>query len=172
MTWCLLSSSVGLSLYCCMAICSGTVLASSRDSDRQPVHWSTSQSTQSVIRSSETLELVDSSSDMLDNVLVRDDDLELSVGSDRSLGLFLRQAANDGMSTDNKSLTLWNCSKLYDSSYGYNYSSCKFVKDNCQSKVHLMDYLAFMKCDLPPSATVSSKSNSELFNYYHISLPI
>lgn len=50
--------------------------------------------------------------------------------------------------------TAWNCSRLYDASYGYNYSSCRFIQENCQSKFHLMNYLAFMKCTLPTRAQV------------------
>ena len=82
----------------------------------------------------------------------RDESIEL-IRRSESLEYHLRQE-NGGGSSDNKSLTHWNCSKLYDSSYGYNSSSCKFVRENCQSKAHLMNYLAFMKCDLPSSATV------------------
>ena len=70
-----------------------------------------------------------------------------------SAGHHLRQD-NRGRKSDNRSLTLRNCSKLYDSSYGYNSSGCKFVRENCQSKAHLMNYLAFMECDLPRSAAV------------------
>ena len=50
--------------------------------------------------------------------------------------------------------TVWNCSLLYDKLYGYDGSSCSFIQENCQSKSRLMNYLAFMKCDLPDNAQV------------------
>ena len=73
--------------------------------------------------------------------------------SKKGLQLYSRQDNSD-VSTNNRSLALWNCSKLYDSSYGYNASSCKFVRENCEAKSHLINYLAFMKCDLPSEVTV------------------
>ena len=60
----------------------------------------------------------------------------------------------DGGNSTNPTVTLWNCSRLYDSSHGYNESSCRFVRDNCQIKAHLMNYLVFMLCDLPSKAKV------------------
>ena len=78
--------------------------------------------------------------------------------SARSVHLQLHVRQNNAdVNIDNRSLTLWNCSKLYDSSYGYNASSCKFVRENCEAKAHLMNYLAFMKCDLPSKATVRNE---------------
>ena len=55
---------------------------------------------------------------------------------------------------DNITASPWNCSQLYDSSYGYNESSCRFVRENCQAKAHLFDYLAFMNCDVPQKIRV------------------
>ena len=60
----------------------------------------------------------------------------------------------DGGNSTNHAVTLWNCSRLYDASCGYNESSCRFVRDNCQIKAHLMNYLVFMLCDLPSKAKV------------------
>ena len=59
------------------------------------------------------------------------------------------------METDSSNISVWNCSRLYDSSYGYNESSCRFVRENCQTKAHLINYLTFMKCDLPTNLKVS-----------------
>ena len=66
------------------------------------------------------------------------------------------------METDSNNISVWNCSRLYDSSYGYNESSCRFVRENCQTKAHLINYLTFMKCDLPTNVKVS---NSHITQY-------
>ena len=60
------------------------------------------------------------------------------------------------METDSSNMSVWNCSRLYDSSNGYNESSCRFVRENCQTKAHLINYLTFMKCDLPTNLKVST----------------
>lgn len=85
--------------------------------------------------------------------------LESAVESEsHSLHRYTRED-EDGRSDVNTNNTefLWNCSQLYDSSYGYNESSCRFVRENCQTKSHLINYLAFMKCDLPPKVKVRSR---------------
>lgn len=64
------------------------------------------------------------------------------------LHLYTREEA------DNNTASPWNCSQLYDSSYGYNESSCRFVRENCRAKAHLFDYLAFMSCDMPQNIRV------------------
>lgn len=77
--------------------------------------------------------------------LSRSDEL---VEQTHTLHRYTRQGSVD------KAVHLWNCSRLYDASSGYNGSSCNFIQENCHSKSHLMNYLAFMKCDLPTNAQV------------------
>ena len=68
---------------------------------------------------------------------------------------YTREDLNGYRDMDTENMSVWNCSRLYDSSYGYNESSCRFVRDNCQTKAHLINYLTFMKCDLPSNIKVS-----------------
>ena len=142
------------SLFCCMIV----LVAGSHEDSRTPqVKWM-SESTSSA--SYEPHALPTSHPDDTDvdlglvttDVSTRVEGVGLASRSENA-GHHLRQD-NRGGKSDNRSLTIWNCSKLYDSSYGYNASGCKFVKENCQSKAHLMNYLAFMECDLPRSAAV------------------
>ena len=150
------------SLLCCAVV---LVASGSPEDDSRTltlVQWM-SESTHSV--SDEQLELSTSSLDATNvelelvssDVTPRVEGLVGLVSRSERSGGHLRQenGGGGGGRAGNRSFTLWNCSKLYDSSYGYNASSCRFVRENCQSKTHLVNYLAFMKCDLPPSATVS-----------------
>ena len=137
-------------LSCCVVLCCVVIpVCGGEDSGRTLlVHWITR--TEHSSRSYTRAELAAEDSDRLPPR-----DVRMTLG-DQSMLVHhsLREGGNGDVSTGNRSLTLWNCSKLYDSSYGYNASSCKFVRDNCHSKAHLMNYLAFMTCDLPSSATV------------------
>lgn len=69
-------------------------------------------------------------------------------------GLSTENTRHTREEADNDTVHQWNCSQLYDSSYGYNESGCRFVKDNCQTKAHLFDYLAFIKCNMPQKLKV------------------
>ena len=67
------------------------------------------------------------------------------------------------VNTGNRTVALWNCSRLYDASYGYNASGCRFIHENCQSKAHLINYLSFIKCDLPSRARVRKNPPTNVY---------
>ena len=94
-------------------------------------------------------------------------ELHHSVSSRRALAVshdhHTRKDLESG--TDNGNTSMWNCSQLYDSSNGYNESSCRFVQDNCQTKAHLINYLSFMKCDLPTKMKARNSLEKYVVNY-------
>lgn len=114
------------------------------------LHWFSQEP-----ESSSNSDIIDSGRDYLDTT---DDDSQLKrlARSEAKGSHNLRQNSGEEIYVGNKSLTLWNCSRIYSTSTGYNASRCQFVKENCEAKAHLMNYLAFMMCDLPSSAVVSS----------------
>jgi len=62
---------------------------------------------------------------------------------------FVRAVENEN-STESENSTVydWSCSHPSSTPQGYNESSCRYVRDYCADKTHLINYLEFVMCDL------------------------
>ena len=60
------------------------------------------------------------------------------------------RAIEDENSTESANSTVykWSCSHPSSTPQGYNESSCRYVRDYCADKTHLINYLEFVMCDL------------------------
>lgn len=60
------------------------------------------------------------------------------------------RAVENENSTESENSTVydWSCSHPSSTPQGYNESSCRYVRDYCADKTHLINYLEFVMCDL------------------------